>query len=94
MNTTRENEAPRARPEGNPYRSVLEQLALSRGLSGAEELAAQAAAIDPKRTAAEFLDPTRGGQGVALAKVLDLSVPEKARIASAYAQTYFPVPNR
>ena len=40
----------------NPYRLVLEDLARSRGLSGAEELAEKAAEVDPDYTPREILD--------------------------------------
>ncbi len=52
------------------YRDVLEDLARSRGFSGAEELARRVAEVDPDYTARDILEANLGGFGVPLDKVL------------------------
>ena len=70
------------------YRRVLEDLAESRGLAGAEELAEKAAAVAPGLTAEEVLENPPGGYGNALDAVLSLSEEEKALISSAFVETF------
>ena len=80
------NETTTNHPTGNPYRAVLEDLAKSRGLSGAEELAEKAAAADPDYTPREILDGSFGGFGPALDEVLDLDDKERMRIVAAHLE--------
>ena len=70
------------------YRDVLEDLAKSRGLSGAEELAKQAHALDPECSPKRLLTNPPGGYGIVLDRVLALSEEEKIRLANSFAWTF------
>jgi hypothetical protein len=71
----------------NAYRDVLDELAKSRGLSGAEELAEKAADAGPVHSRKKILDgSSRAGR--ALDAVLDLTEEERRRISEAWAKTY------
>jgi hypothetical protein len=67
----------------NPYRAVLDELAQSRGLSGAEELAEKAAEAVPNHTPEGILEGTSRNFGHALDAVLDLTDEEKGRVGLA-----------
>jgi len=64
----------------NPYRDVLEDLACSRGFSGADELARQVGVEDLE-------NPTRGS-GAQVDRVLGLSDDERLRLAEAFGRTF------
>lgn len=71
------------------FRRVLEDLAHSRGLAGAEELAERAAAVDPSMISPQtLLEDPRGGYGNALDAVLGLSEDEKKLISAAFVETF------
>ncbi len=70
------------------YRDVLEDLAKSRGLSGAEELAKQAHALDPECEVRRLLEDPPGGYGIVLDRILTLSEEEKIRLANSFAWTF------
>ena len=70
------------------YRDVLEDLAKSRGMSGAEELAKRAHALDPECSPEQLLSNPPGGYGRVLDRVLALSEEEKVRLSNAYAWTF------
>ena len=65
----------------NAYRDVLEDLARSRGYSGAEELARQAAVED--------LENPPMGSGAAIDRVLDLNDEERLQLSEAFGQTFW-----
>jgi hypothetical protein len=65
------------------YRDVLEDLARSRGLDGAEELARRAAEVDPDFSPRQILEADVGG--VPLDRVLALTDEEKLRLTSVIA---------
>ncbi len=67
------------------YRDVLEDLASSRGFSGAEELARRVVEVDPDYTEREILEAGVGGFGPALSKVIDATEEERVRISNALA---------
>ncbi len=72
------------------YRRVLEDLAHSRGLADAEELAERAVAVEvpPRMSRRELLERPPGGYGIALDAVLCLSEGEKKRISAAFVETF------
>jgi hypothetical protein len=70
------------------YRDVLEDLAKSRGLSGAEELARRAHAVDPACEVRLLLEDPPGGYGRVLDQILGLGEEEKVRLASSFAWTF------
>lgn len=70
------------------YRDVLEELAISRGLSGAEELARRAVEAEPRFTVRSILEDPEGGYGHALDEVLVMSGAEKRRVSDAFARTF------
>jgi hypothetical protein len=70
------------------YRDVLEDLAISRGLSGAEELAQRAGSLDPEYTVQGLLENPPGGYGRVLDQILTLSEEEKVRLANSFAWTF------
>ncbi len=74
------------RTEG--YREVLEELARSRGLSGAEELARRAVEAEPGFTVRGILEDPRGGYGHALDAVLGMDEAERVRLSDAFARTF------
>jgi hypothetical protein len=69
------------------YRDVLEELAISRGLSGAEELARRVVEVDPDFTERDILEATYGGFGPVLDRVFDppLTEEERERIVQSLA---------
>ncbi len=69
------------------YRDVLEDLARSRGMSGAEELAEKVSAADPAYSVRDVLEAHQGGFGVPLGKVLNLSGEERVRVSRSLADT-------
>ncbi len=72
----------------NPYRDVLEDLARSRGLSGAEELGQRAAELDPGHTAQEYLEEPPIGFGTKVDRLLNLSDREKVRLSEGFRVTF------
>jgi hypothetical protein len=70
------------------YRSVLEDLAHSRGFLDAEALAMRAVELDPSYTVRDLLERPPGGFGTALDAVLCLSEDEKARVSAAFAAEF------
>lgn len=79
--------------EANRYREVLDGLARSRGLSGADELAERAAKLSrsaPGRryTRKELLTGSRGGFGTALDRVLGLEEAEMKMLTRAWMDTH------
>jgi hypothetical protein len=70
------------------YRDVLEDLAKSRGLSGAEELAKRAHALDPECSVRLLLEDPPGGYGRLLDRILTLSEEEKIRLSNSFAWTF------
>ncbi len=70
------------------YRAYLEELALSRGLSSAEELAERAVEADPDFTVAEILEQGMGGFGQALDAAISLSEEEKTQLVAAWMDTF------
>jgi len=76
----------------NPYRAYLEELAESRGLPGAQELAQAAAIADPDFTTEEILKNPPGGFGQAIDAVFHLSEEEKVRLTDAWRETFIPMP--
>jgi hypothetical protein len=71
-----------------PYRAVLEDLAHSRGLSGAEELVERAAEGTRGLTAAAILERPPAGYGKSLDAVLRMDDRERGRVAAAFAETF------
>jgi hypothetical protein len=75
--------------EQTTYRTYLGELARSRGLPGAEELAQAAAAqSDARFSAAEILEDPPGRFGRAIDAVLSLDEQEKDRLARAWRSTF------
>jgi hypothetical protein len=72
----------------NPYRAYLEELASSRGLSGAEELAERTHEADPHFTVREILENPGGGFGQPLDAVLGMTEEEKGGLSSAWQETF------
>ena len=72
----------------SPYRSYLEELAESRGLPGAEELAQAAVLADPDFSVREILENPGGGFGQALDAAISLSEEEKDRLTQAWVHTF------
>ncbi len=70
------------------FRRVLEELAHSRGLAGAEELAEKAAAVDPRMSSPALLENPPVGFGNALDAVLHLTEEEKTLISGAFVETF------
>ncbi len=70
------------------FRRVLEDLAHSRGLANAEELAEKAAAVDPRMSSPALLENPPVGFGNALDAVLHLSEEEKVLISGAFVETF------
>jgi hypothetical protein len=71
-----------------PYRQVLDELAQSRGFSGAEELAQRAAEVGGF-TPADALENPPAHFGVALDSVLHLTEEEKVRVTDAFVSTFW-----
>ena len=71
-----------------PYRQVLEDLAHSRGFSGAEELARRTAEVGGFTTA-DVLENPPAYFGVALDSVLRLTEEEKVRLTDAFVSTFW-----
>ncbi len=67
------------------YRDVLEDLARSRGMSGAEELARRVHEVDPEYSVRDILEAAYGGFGVPLDKVIGATEEEKRRLSDALA---------
>ncbi len=74
--------------ETNPYRTYLKELATSRGLSGAQELAELAHEADPDFSGREILENPGGGFGAALDAAIGLSEEEKDRLTAAWRDTF------
>jgi hypothetical protein len=74
--------------EATPYRAYLEELAHSRGLDSAEELAEAACKADPDFTAREILLDPGGGFGQAIDVAISLSEEEKDRLTDAWKETF------
>ncbi len=70
------------------FRRVLEDLARSRGLAGAEELAEKAAEVDPRMSSPALLENPPGGYGHALDAVLHLSEDEITLVWAAFVETF------
>ena len=82
----------KAMQERESYRDVLEELAISRGFEGAEEVARQAAELSPGYTARALLEKPRAGFGCALDAVLRMSDAEKRRLTAAFERTFLNPP--
>lgn len=87
LESLEENKASEAAIEPS-YREVLEELAISRGFEGAEEVAMRAVELDPRHTVQELLEAPNGGYGTALDAVLHMSEEEKRRITDAFTRTF------
>jgi hypothetical protein len=74
-----------------PYRTYLEELARSRGLSGAEELARLTVEADPDFTVQEILESPGGGFGQALDDAISLSEEEGTALVRAWMETFIPL---
>jgi hypothetical protein len=72
-----------------PYRQVLDDLAHSRGFSGAEELAERAAEEMQGTTPRDVLENPPAYLGVALDTVLRLTEEEKVRLTDAFMSTFW-----
>jgi hypothetical protein len=72
-----------------PYRQVLEDLAHSRGFSGAEELAERAAEEMEGTTPGDVLENPPAYLGIALDAVLRLTEEEKVRLTDAFVSTFW-----
>jgi hypothetical protein len=72
----------------SPYRSYLEELAESRGLASAEELAQAAATADPEFSAQEILEDPPNGYGEAIDRAISLNEEEKLGLSRAWMHTY------
>lgn len=68
------------------YRDVLEELAISRGFSSAEELAEEVVEVDPGYSTRDILEAGHGGFGAPLDKVLGMSEEEKVRLTRSLAE--------
>jgi hypothetical protein len=74
--------------ETTEYRRYLEELARSRGLPGAQELAQAAATADPAFTVREILQDPPGRFGRAIDAVISLTEEEKSSLAEAWRSTF------
>lgn len=74
--------------ETTDYRGVLEDLARSRGLSGARALAQLAHEAHPRHSVRKLLESPQGGFGNALDAVLEMNEEEKVRVSAAFASTF------
>ncbi len=70
------------------YRAVLEELAISRGFDGAEDLARRAVELDPSYTVDALLEQALGGFGRVLDAVLHMNEDEKERLYKAFIHTF------
>jgi hypothetical protein len=68
------------------YRDVLEELAISRGFSGAEELAEEVVKVGPDYTERDILEAGHGGFGIPLDRVLEMTEEEKVRLTHSLAE--------
>lgn len=70
------------------YRDVLEELARSRGMGEAEDLARRAVEAEPGFTVRGILEDPKGGYGHALDAVLEMDEEERVRLSNAFARTF------
>ena len=88
LETLRENAPGETAIKPSYYREVLEDLAVSRGLDGAEDLAHRAAEQDSSYTAEELLERPPSGFGTALDAVLNMTEEEQCRVSEAFGRTW------
>jgi len=69
-------------------RDVLEELAKSHGLFGAEDLAEQAHEADPTYSVRDILENPQAGFGEALNLVPGMSEEERTRVSGAFARMF------